>query len=124
MTVPNLDSPLPIRYSASCMRDLLFVVALLGVLIGVGCGTARASAKLDLAQNRAESPNYSLEYLGEEATPGRSNVQGEQDVQFQPTEPQPAPSAAELPATNPPYLLISAAAAAVLIAIIAYLALK
>ena len=116
-----LDSLLTIRYSTD-MRDLVFVLMFFGLLIVVGCGVGLAGQAR--AQYRAESPNYSLEYLGEEATPGGSNVQGEQDVQFQPTEPQPAPSAAELPATNPPYLFISAVAAAVLIAIVAYLALK
>jgi|GEM_PF-6497203 len=106
------------------MRDLIFSLMLLGVVVGAGCGVAQASAKSDLAQYRAESPNYSLEYFGEDAAPSGSNVQGEEDVQFQPATSQPGPLAAELPATNPPYLLITAVVTALLIAVIAYLAIK
>lgn len=102
------------------MRDFILVLGVLGVLAGFGCGTALA--KSDLTQYRAESPNYSLEYLEEGMQPPAGDVRGEQDptsqdVQFEVFSGE-IPPATTLPATNPPYviggaILVSLAAAAV-----------
>lgn len=96
------------------MKDLVIAAALFGLLVGVGCGVARAQ--------QAESPNYRLEYT-DENTPSTPAVEAEQDVQFD-TQSSPAATAAKLPATTPPYMLIGAVVAGLAIAIIIYFALK
>lgn len=135
------------------MRDLILVIVLVGILVGVGLfptlgvvlrssvsvgagldpegGVAQAalgsqtSPRLDLAQYRAESQNYSLEYLEEgQALPGRDDVRGESDAEVQIQRTQTTPLPAQLPATNPPYTLLGIGLAAILVAVIAYLVFK
>lgn len=106
------------------MRDLILVITLIGALVGIGCGVAQASDQSDLVQYRAQSPNYSLEYLSEDTQPGEPRVSGEESVQFEEQQRQHTPQATELPATNPPYIWIMAGMLALIIGFIAYLALK
>lgn len=102
------------------MRDLFFIAALLGVMVGIGCGTAQA-------QYKAQSPNYALEYLDENSVPNNvpdsQNVQGETDLRFG-EEQNEATMAKELPATNPPYVIYAALAIGLAIGVVAYLAVK
>jgi hypothetical protein len=79
-----------------------------------------------LAQYRAESPNYSIEYLDENnPAPDTQDVRGETDVELKEQAQQnPAPTATELPATNPPYLIYGAVAAALVVAAAVYVSLR
>ena len=103
------------------MRDLLVFWAL-GAVLAVFSFCGRADAAPTLVQYRAESPNYRMEYLDENAPLG-PDVAGEHDVEFGQQQTQPIP-AQQLPATNPPYVMVGAVVLGLALAILAYLALK
>jgi hypothetical protein len=98
------------------MKDLIVLAVIsLAVALAVGCGTA-------IAQYRAESPNYSLEYLEETSPSADPGVLGE-EVEFTQQETT-QPQAGQLPATNPPYGILIALAAAVVVAVVIYAVVK